>query len=42
MKTPKVLKWVVHRCAETGRFVTRLFAKANPKTTVRETRTRKK
>jgi hypothetical protein len=38
MKTPKAVTWFVHRCAETGRFVSGLFARLNPKTTVRERR----
>ena len=33
-----IAKRVYHRCAQTGRYVTRRHADANPKTTIRETR----
>lgn len=33
-----IIRRIVHRCAETGRFVTRRHADNNPKTTIREQR----
>lgn len=34
----RLLRRVLYRCAQTGRFVTRRYAESNPKTTIRERR----
>jgi hypothetical protein len=39
-KKPKVRKLRVYRDATTGRFVTKKYAKKNPKSTVKESRPR--